>query len=85
MKCSKILPKTSGQISKELGTNGPWDTLFYCCFKLFDCYKNMTARWLNQLFYVKIGETLFIYFLSEIARPSKKDNISCLKPLALEP
>ena len=41
----------------------------------------MTARWRNQFFYVNIGEA----FLSEIARPSKKDNTSCLKALALEP
>ena len=52
-------------------------------FKLVDCFKNMTVRWRNQFFYVNIGETLF--FLYEIARPSKKDNISCLKSLALEP
>ena len=42
-------------------------------FKLFDCFKNMTTRWRNQFSYVNIGETLF-FFLSEIARPSKKDN-----------
>ena len=45
--------------------------------KLIDCFKNMTARWRNQFFYVNIGETLF--FLSEIARSSKKDNTYCLK------
>ena len=30
-KHSKILLKTSGQISKELGINGPRDTLYQCC------------------------------------------------------
>ena len=40
----------------------------------------MTGRWRNQFFYVNIGETLF--FLSEIARPSKKECTSCLKSLA---
>ena len=27
----KSCKKTSGQISKELGTNGPRDTLYQCC------------------------------------------------------
>ena len=48
---------------------------------IFGCFKNMNARWRNQFFCVNIGETLFI--LSEIARPSKKSNTSCLKSLAL--
>ena len=30
-KHSKISSKTSGHISKELGTNGPWDTINQCC------------------------------------------------------
>ena len=82
-KHSKILSKTSGQISKELGTNCSWDTLYQCCSNYLTILKNMTARWRNQFFYVNIGETFF--FLSEIAKPSKKDNTSCLKSLAAEP
>ena len=82
-KHSKILSKTSGQISKELGTNGPWDTLYQC--------------WSNYLTILKIwppgGVTSFsmsilmklYFFLSDIARPCKKDNTSCLKSLAPEP
>ena len=76
------MSKTSGQISKELSTNGTWDTLYQCCSNYLTILKNMTARWRNVFFYVKIGET---FFLSEIARPSKKDNTSCLKSHAPEP
>ena len=77
-KHSKILSKTSGQISKELGTNGPWDTLYQCCSNNLTILYNMTARWRCQFFYVNI-------FLSGIARPSKKDKTSCLKSLAPGP
>ena len=49
--------------------------------KIYCGFKNMTARWRKKFFYVNISET----FLSEIARPSKNDNTSCLKSLALEP
>ena len=80
---SKILSKTSGQISKEIGTNGPCDTLYQCCSNYLTILKNETAWWRNKFFYVNIGETFF--FLSEIARPSKKDKTSCLKALAPEP
>ena len=65
--------KTSCQISKE-SVGHPLPMLF----KLFHCFKNMTARGRYQFFYVNICETLLVFFLSEIARPSKKDNTSCL-------
>ena len=33
--------------------------------KLFDYFKNMTARWRNQFFYVNIGEILFFIWNSK--------------------
>ena len=76
------MSKTSGQISKELGTNGPWDTLYQCRSNYLTVLKILTPDGVTSFFFVKIGE---YFFISEIARPSKKDNTSCLKSLALEP
>ena len=56
-KHSKILSKTSCQISKEF-VGHPLPMLF----KLFHCFKNMTARGRYQFFYVNIGETLLVFF-----------------------
>ena len=69
-------------IDVDLGRKATKPTNLPMLFKLFDYFKNMTARWRNQFYYVNIGET---FFLSGIARPSKKDNTSCLKSVAREP
>ena len=77
----KILSNISGQITKELGTNGPWDTLYQYC-----------SNYLTFLQILPLGgvasfsiSVLVKLFLSEIAWRSKKDNSFCLKSLALEP
>ena len=82
-KHSKILSKTSGQISEELGINGPRDTLYQCCSNYLTIFKKWPLGGVTS-FSMSILVKLYL-FLSEKARPSKKDNISCLKSLAPEP
>ena len=74
MKHSKILSKTFGQISKELGTNSPWDTLYHCCSNYLTILKKIRPPGGVTSFSMSILVKLF--FLSEIARPSKKDFLS---------